>query len=169
MAVALELMEMGTREREIFLFDTFSGMPAPSEHDRNVKGDSAAVKFNRLHTSSTTSNWVNAPLDEVRANILSTGYQSERLHFVQGRVEDTIPSQAPEKIALLRLDTDFYESTKHEMIHLFPRLVPNGVLIIDDYGQWQGARKAVDEYFEDNPCRILLNRIDFAARIGIKT
>ena len=94
--------------------------------------------------------------------------QRKRIHFIRGRVEDTIPAQAPARIALLRLDTDFYESTKHELIHLFPRLVPNGVLILDDYGHWQGARKAVDEYFEDNPCRILLNRIDFAARIGIK-
>ncbi|MBV1831309.1 hypothetical protein HNW77_11720 [Komagataeibacter sp. AV436] len=74
--------------------------------------------------------------------------------------------QAPEKIAVLRLDTDWYESTRHELEHLYPRLVPGGVLIIDDYGYWAGARKAVDEYFSDKP--ILLNRLDNTGRIAVK-
>ena len=52
----------------------------------------------------------------------------------------------PDEIAILRLDTDWYESTKHEMIHLFPRLVSKGVLIVDDYHTWSGSKKAVDEY-----------------------
>ncbi len=75
----------------------------------------------------------------------------------------------PQKIALLRLDTDWYESTKHTMAHLFPRLSFNGVIIIDDYGHWQGARKAVDEYITSNNLNILLNRIDYTARLAIKT
>jgi hypothetical protein len=85
-----------------------------------------------------------------------------------GKVEDTIPADIPEKIALLRLDTDWYESTKHELIHLFPRLQKGGVLIIDDYGFWKGARKAVDEYFAENNIQILLNRIDDTGRMAIK-
>ena len=83
-------------------------------------------------------------------------------------MEDTIPKNLPEKIALLRLDTDWYESTKHELIHLFPRLVPGGVLIIDDYGFWKGARQAVDEYFAENGIRILLTRMDDTGRMAIK-
>jgi hypothetical protein len=90
------------------------------------------------------------------------------VRLVKGKVEDTVPKNAPEEIALLRLDTDWYESTRHELVHLFPRLVPGGVLIIDDYGHWQGARKAVDEYIAGNQVKILLNRVDYTGRIGVK-
>ncbi|HSR89761.1 MAG TPA: TylF/MycF/NovP-related O-methyltransferase, partial [Gemmatimonadales bacterium] len=78
------------------------------------------------------------------------------------------PDAAPSTISLLRLDTDWYESTRHELTHLFPRLSPGGVLIIDDYGHWQGARKATDEYFARHSVRMLLNRIDYTGRIGVK-
>jgi hypothetical protein len=90
------------------------------------------------------------------------------VRFVAGRVEDTLPARAPERIAILRLDTDWYESTRHELVHLFPRLSAGGVLIIDDYGHWQGARRAVDEYLEETGVRLLLNRIDTTGRIGVK-
>ena len=97
-----------------------------------------------------------------------SGYPSEKLHFVRGPVEETIPDCVPEQIALLRLDTDWYESTKHELLHLFPRLQPGGVLIVDDYGHWQGAQRAVDEYFGTEHPPLFLSRIDYAARIAIK-
>ena len=90
------------------------------------------------------------------------------IRFVKGKVEDTIPKNTPEKIALLRLDTDWYESTYHELTHLFPLLSKHGVLIIDDYGHWQGARKAVDQYFGENNIQILLNRMDYSGRMAIK-
>lgn len=79
-----------------------------------------------------------ASLDEVKANLATTGYPSDHLHFVEGMDEDTIPAVAPEEISILRLDTDWYESTRHELRHLWPRLSPGGVLIIDDYGHGQG-------------------------------
>ena len=91
-----------------------------------------------------------------------------RVEFVQGRVENTLPAAAPPEIALLRLDTDWYESTRHELEHLYPRLVDGGVLIVDDYGYWQGARQAVDEYFGETGEAILLNRIDDTGRIAVK-
>ena len=109
-----------------------------------------------------------APLKLVQANLTSTGYPSDRLHYVVGRVEDTLPDEAPATICLLRLDTDFYESTKHELSTLYPRLVPGGVLIIDDYGSFEGSRKATDEFLRTLPKQILLNRIDSDARIAIK-
>jgi hypothetical protein len=87
---------------------------------------------------------------------------------VKGKVEDTIPRAAPKQIALLRLDTDWYESTYHELKHLYPRLVPGGVLILDDYGHWEGARRAVDQYFEEERIRLFLHRIDYAGRLAIK-
>src|SRR5204863_8681210 len=104
----------------------------------------------------------------VRDNVLTTGYPEQRLHFVRGPVEQTVPAQMPERIALLRLDTDWYESTKHELEHMYPRLADGGVLIVDDYGHWEGARRAVDEYFGRQAPPLLLNRIDYTGRIAIK-
>jgi hypothetical protein len=97
----------------------------------------------------------------------STGYPMDLCHFAVGRVEDTIPATIPARIALLRLDTDWYESTKHELEHLMPRLAPQGVLILDDYGQWEGARRAVDEYFAERELSPLLHRIDYSGRMCI--
>ena len=88
--------------------------------------------------------------------------------LIKGKVEDTIPLTVPPKIALLRLDTDWYESTYHELKYLFPLLSNKGALIIDDYGCWAGAKKAVDTYFDENKIVILLNRIDYTVRLGIK-
>jgi len=163
MAMALTLKEMG-EVREIYLYDTFSGLCAPSEAD----GDAAREFFLRKKTSEDSSNWCVCSVEEVEKNILGTGYPKEKCHFVKGKVEDTIPGEIPQKIALLRLDTDFYESTKHELTHLFPRLSPKGVIILDDYGRWIGSRKAVDEYIVENKLSILLNRIDNQGRIAIR-
>ncbi len=88
--------------------------------------------------------------------------------MIKGKVEETIPHDIPEKISILRLDTDWYESTYHELVHLYPRLVKGGVLIIDDYGHWQGARKAVDQYFQENNIPVLLNWIDYTGRVAVK-
>lgn len=82
------------------------------------------------------------------------------MHCVEGLVQDTLPGRAPDRIAILRLDTDLYNSTRHELEHLYPRLSPGGVLIVDDYGKFSGATRAVDEYFERVNEPILLNRID---------
>jgi hypothetical protein len=84
-------------------------------------------------------------------------------------VEQTIPASSPRgAIALLRLDTDWYESTKHELLHLFPLLERGGILIIDDYGHWQGARRAVDEYLSQLPHSYFLHRIDYTGRLIVK-
>lgn len=167
MAAALMLADLGVTERDLHLFDTFEGMSEPGEHDRRASDAAAAAEL-LAATGRDAKVWAYSPLDEVRRNLASTGYPADRLHFVQGKVEDTIPANAPEAIALLRLDTDWYESTRHELEHLFPRLASGGVLIIDDYGAWEGARRAVDEYISGNNVRILLNRIDETGRVGVK-
>jgi hypothetical protein len=76
----------------------------------------------------------------------ATGQPTVQIHYIQGKVQDMTPGPAPARIALLRLDTDGYDSTRHELEHLYPRLVPGGVLIIDDFGQWEGCRRAVEEW-----------------------
>jgi hypothetical protein len=169
MAIALTLKKLGSENRDLYLYDTFSGMSTPSDVDISIKGEKAHEQYSNTRKADDASDWCLSPLEEVKENVYSTGYRKEKCHFIKGKVEDTIPKTIPEEIALLRLDTDWYESTKHELIHLFPLLKRNGVLIIDDYGHWEGARKAVDEYISDNNTRILLNRIDYTGRIAVKT
>jgi O-methyltransferase len=169
MAALLALKEFRDENRDVYLYDTFMGMSAPTDADISFQGNKASVKFSKTKNSEEGSAWCLSTLDEVRRNVLGTGYPESRIHFVRGKVEDTIPAECPGKIALLRLDTDWYESTKHELTHLFPLLQQNGVLIIDDYGHWEGARKAVDEYFAEKNTRIFLSRIDYTGRLAIKT
>jgi O-methyltransferase len=163
MACALSLMHFGDQDRKIYLYDTYEGMSQASAKDVSFEGQTgddviAGRDGERLIVS----------LDAVQENLYSTGYPRENLVFVQGKVEDTIPGTAPDRLALLRLDTDWYESTKHELEHLFPRLVSNGILIIDDYGYWRGAREAVDEYFRTVESPVLLDRIDHTGRLAVK-
>lgn len=162
MAVAYSLLAIGCTRYDLYLFDTFSGMVQPSRKD----GDAASEKLKRK--ANDKHGWCLATLDDVRANLAATGYPASRIHFVQGRVEDTIPGFAPGSISLLRLDADWYESTKHDLEHLYPRLTPGGVLVIDDYGSWPGCRKAVDEFFAESRKPLLLNRIDRGGRIAVK-
>jgi hypothetical protein len=167
MAVARTLTARGAANRHLHLFDTFEGMSEPTNADVDFHGSSASALLNSAEKSSSI--WVYSPLEDVERNIKLTNYPSNLVHFVKGKVEDTIPANAPDQIALLRLDTDFYESTYHELVHLFPRLSPGGVLIIDDYGHWQGARQAVDQYFSENMLRPFLHRVDYTARVVVKS
>lgn len=168
MAAALALKTRGDTSRELYLFDTFEGMSAPTDKDVAIDGKTASELLETPRSTASDSPWCYAGLDDVRANLLSTGYPAERIHFVQGKVEDTLPARAPQSIAVLRLDTDWYESTRHELEHLYPRLSPGGVLIIDDYGHWEGCRKAVDEYFAQKGIPLLLARIDYTGRMALK-
>jgi len=168
MAAALTLDRLGDRERDLYLFDTFAGMPEPGAEDVSSPYDGYSLHKRWRRHDSTEKEWAGIPVETVRANVLSTGYPAERVRCVVGMVEDTIPAEAPERIALLRLDTDWYSSTKHELDQLYPRLVEGGVLIVDDYGHYEGARQAVDEYFAESAQRVLLNRIDYTGRIAVK-
>jgi O-methyltransferase len=166
MVVAQTLLDLGTPAYDLYLFDTFAGMPPPADVDRDFAGQAAADLLQ--HSAGDAHVWARSSLEETRRALYTVGYPRERIHFVAGRVEETIPAQAPPSIALLRLDTDWYASTRHELLHLYPRLSRGGVIIIDDYGHWQGARQATDEYLAESGLPLLLNRIDHTARIGVK-
>lgn len=170
MVVASTLKALGDTTRTLYLYDTYEeGMTEPDRMKdvQVLDGKSAHAKWTVMQGNN--QKWHDAPMEEVRNSLRRTGYPMDHVVFVRGRVEDTIPSAMPSDISLLRLDTDWYASTRHELIHLFPLLSDGGVLIIDDYGHWKGARDAVDEYFTENHVTLLLNRIDYTARIGIKT
>ena len=167
MGAAETLKSLHACDRHLYLYDTFAGMTPPGEHDLQTDGTTAEQLLHEQDPADPKSVWCIAGLDDVVSNLASTRYPTDLMHFIQGPVEETLPEAAPEQIALLRLDTDWYESTRHELEHLFPRLVPGGVLILDDYGCWQGARRAVDEYFTANPTPMLLTRMDPVGRIGV--
>ena len=166
MLAALALMARGDTSRDLWLYDTFEGMSEPGAEDRSASGESAAARLAR--TPRGEGVWCEAGLADVRANLESTGYPRERIHFIEGKVEDTIPATLPKRAALLRLDTDWYESTRHELCHLYPLLSRHGILVIDDYGHWQGARQAVDEYFAAQGQPVYLHRVDYTARLVVK-
>lgn len=169
MAAARTLSEAGDRDRHLYLFDTFAGMTAPGAEDIAIDGESAKDLMARTSDKDgADSVWCRAPLEGVRRAMSETGYDPSKIHYVAGRVEDTLPAAAPEHIALLRLDTDWYESTRHEMLHLFPRLAIGGVLILDDYGHWLGARRAVDEYLREHRVPLFLQKIDYTGRYAVK-
>jgi O-methyltransferase len=168
MAAARTLLQLGDDTRNLYLYDTFAGMTEPQDIDRHYDGSTAEQAMNAHDPSAKSiSEWCNSSLEEVRLNMRSTGYPEERIHYVCGPVEATIPERLPGPIAILRLDTDFYSSTRHELVHLYPLVAPGGVVIIDDYGAWQGARRAVDEFLADKP-NIYLHRIDVTGRIFVK-
>src|SRR6266550_48538 len=166
MAAARTLLDAGVTSRDLWLFDTFAGMPEPSELDRDLRGVAASKRY-RGSAGRGDPRWACAPLDRVRRNLTSTGYPVHRCHLVKGMVEDTVPDQAPDPIALLRLDTDWYASTRHELTHLAGRVSAHGVLIVDDYGHWDGARRAVDEWLAEFPRPVLLSRLDYSGRMAV--
>lgn len=164
MVMANVLSAQNDSDRHIWLYDTFEGMSAPTEKDKRLGAGSSEQVRKRFEKEQKDdyNAWCYGPLDIVKSNVAKTDFDPSRLHFVKGMVEETLPdSGMPNEIAILRLDTDWYESTLHELIHLFPRLSAGGVLIIDDYYYWEGCKKAVDEYFGDHPCEL------YACRVGI--
>ena len=164
--VARAFQAEGVDGRDIQLFDTFEGMTEPTEKDVQAKDGRTAAEL--LEASSKNQwIWAIASLEDVREGLRTLPYPYERFVFVQGPVEETIPEHAPEQIALLRLDTNWYESPKHELEHLYDRLAPGGVLIIDDYGSWEGSKLATDEFMatlDDPPMMLRAGR----SRIGVK-
>ncbi|WP_202461407.1 TylF/MycF/NovP-related O-methyltransferase [Streptomyces sp. SID8374] len=164
-ACARTLLSVGETERELYLFDTYEGMTPPTAEDLRRDGRPAQELLDAQGKDRPI--WAVASLEDVQAGFENVPYPKERVHYVRGRVEDTVPEQAPEQIAILRLDTDWYASTKHELEHLYSRLVSGGVLLIDDYGYWQGSRQAVDEFLDKTGERLLLLRMD-EGRIAVK-
>ena len=170
MAMAQELAKLRELDRRIWLYDTFSGMTPPTSRDVEASsGTSAAEMLNSTAAVDGNNVWCIAGRADVESNVRSTGYPFEQFRFVEGDVCLTLQRDVPESIAILRLDTDWYESTKASLETLYPRLAKGGVCILDDYGHWQGARAAVDEYFQARGHRPYMHTIDYSGRVFIKT
>ncbi len=166
MAMARTLLECGERERNVYLYDTFGGMTMPGAKDLNYLGTHGLSLMQRSDKLAGEI-WSDASMDDVKSVVESVGYDPGKIHCVKGRVEDTIPQFAPERIAFLRLDTNWHRSTSHELQHLVPRVQPGGFILIDGYGYWRGCREAVDEYFAKDQLPVFFHRVDFSARMGM--
>jgi|SRR6185503_10598910 len=171
MIAALTLMKLSAATRKFYLYDTFAGMPDLGERDQDLGAEPFQVVMQMAtFLRGGHSGVFYASVEEVRQNMARTRYPQELILLIQGLVENTIPKTAPEQISLLHLDSDLYESTYHELTHLFPRLSRGGVLIIDDYGNWKGSKEATDQYFREQAISMYLNEVgNTGARMGIKT
>lgn len=156
--------------RRVFLFDTFEGMPEPSPMDVRTTDGKPADKFYKAAKKQNIG-WCFASLDEVRANFRKAGVPMDNVVFVKGQVENTLrddrlASKLGNDVSILRIDTDWYDSTKVELEVLWPKLSNEGILVIDDYGYWSGARKAVDEFFHTK--KPFMTPIGEASRVVVK-
>lgn len=158
------LLGWKSRPRHFWLYDTFEGMTAPTPVDVDKEGNTAQFYLDQY---ADDGRWCYADVADVRNTFSGNGFGEDQVTLVEGDVLKTLMQRLPQKISILRLDTDWYESTKLELEMLYPRLVPGGVLIIDDYGHWEGSRRAVDEFFSTRP-PLLLNRVSYAVRMAVK-
>lgn len=163
--MALAHLASGTARRKIHLFDSFKGLPEP---DSKVDGEVAMQYASGKAGGKLTSiERCVGPLDDNQRLLREiVKYPRELTVYHVGWFENTVPParQTMGSIALLRLDGDWYASTKVCMENLFSHVLPGGMVVIDDYGHWEGCRKAVDEYMASLPRRPFLNYIDGTAR-----
>jgi O-methyltransferase len=168
--LAAAIFRLYGSKKKVYLFDTFEGMTEPTELDRYAATGRGALQEFRDHQQESHNDWCYASIDDVRNSFLKVDLLSDNVIFVKGDVLTTLAEAAniPAHISVLRLDTDWYESTKKELEVLYPLLSVGGALIIDDYGHWAGSKKATDEYFTNCGGRPLLQYTDYTGRAGIK-
>lgn len=157
--------------RNFYLYDTYKGMTKPTVHDYRIGSESHVGTLNKWNefNKETHNDWVFASLNEVRNNFKRFNLLDSTLMFMEGDIREILTLEnIPDRICLLRLDTDFYDSTLIELQVLWPLLSPGGVLILDDYGHWDGARRAVDEYFELNNENLMVPIAGGGGRIILK-
>jgi hypothetical protein len=162
------LIHFGDTSRRIWLYDTFDGIPKPDPVDARWDGTPALHTWE--HFRKTGRRWgYGGTRDHVRQVVCASGYPADQFVFVEGLVEDTLPASRPNRIALLRLDTDLYRSTYHELTHLYPLLPTGGILILDDDGGFQGVGRAADQYFTETRQPVFLPRINAGVRLLVKS
>ena len=139
--------------RKLWLFDSYEGLPDPTEEDFDTSRGSGTGE----HVRPLPKGSCLGTLDEVKKLMLvERGFPQEKIEFVKGWFQDTVPAQRDRigKVALLRIDGDWYESTKVCLEGLFDQVVPGGVIIIDDYQSCYGCERAVDEFIGTNQLEV---------------
>ena len=131
---AAAVMARETGRRDVYLFDSFEGLPAPGPED----GDIARRQFEPGWCASTES--------DVAQAFAAAGAPTAGLHLVKGWFADTFPRTDVPAIALLHVDADWYDSVRLCLETWFDRIVPGGFLVLDDYARWEGCTRATDEF-----------------------
>ena len=151
---------------KICAYDTFEGMTEPDRNDLALNNNEKASLLLKK-SKKNTHIWGICSLSEVKKNLCKLT-NIDNINFIKGPVEETLEDESnlPEKISLLRLDTDWYSSTKKELEKLYDRVLSGGVIIVDDYGHWGGSKKATDEFFSDK--FVWMHYVDYACRVIIK-
>ena len=169
--IAAKVFDIYKVNKKVYLFDTFTGMSKPTKYDLRTSDKSSVLSKYLSRQQKDHTDWAYASIEEVKENFRKINLLNNNVIFVKGKVENTLDQviNIPNAISFLRLDTDWYESTKKELEILYDRLVYRGILVIDDYGAFDGARKAVDEYFKKLSQPPFLSLIDNGARICIKS
>jgi O-methyltransferase len=168
-AISRTLVSLGVTDRDIYLFDTFEGMTEPSGLDKRISDSVPASQLLEATEIGDGDNvWAKATEESVREILNQQEYPAARFKIIKGDVIKTLHNIPSFEISLLRLDTDWYESTKIELEILFPRLVISGILIVDDFGHWDGSRRAVSEFFAGLDTKYLLSMVDYTGRLLIK-
>ena len=155
------------------MYDTYDGMTFPSSDKDAVEAKNI---FNRVDQGlykrdydswHGEKKWAYAPLDLVKANIESVGYDNDLINYVKGDVLQTLNETVPESISVARLDTDWYESTKKELEVLFPKVSKGGYIIIDDYYSWLGSKVATDEFLEKIRNRVEILSVNITGQVMV--
>ncbi len=169
MAAALALRSMNCADRDLYLFDPFQGMTKPKPMDIHFTGQAGIAEFQQMQTGDDSSNLCYASLNDVKAAMARTGYNQELVHFVRGKVEETTPRMHSIQLLCCAWTSIFMSPLATNLSNSTPRLSPGGILIVDDYGTWQGARKATDELILNHAPDLFLSRIDDTGRLAVKT
>jgi len=164
----IDKLKEKNEERDIYMYDTFTGLTEPSERDLGFSEEYRNPQkvlniWNRYNDEKLGVNtWCYCPLEKVISNLLEMNYPFHKLHFIKGDVRKTLLDEKniPDKIAVLRLDTDWYDSTKVELETMWNNLVNGGVIIFDDYYYWRGQQDAVDEFFKGTKYEGQVKRFD---------
>ena len=168
--LAKSIIERKASQKKVWLYDTFEGMTEPGERDvHRTTGEGALNQYIKTKTNNG-SEWCYSDIEEVKHNFSQANLTSRGLHFVKGDVAKTLAEQLnlPTSISVLRLDTDWYESTLAELNALYPIVSVGGVVLLDDYGTWEGQKVAVDEYWKSLEFKPMLSVTDHGRRSAIK-
>lgn len=169
MCMALSSLRNSSNLRDIRLLDTYAGMTIPCDLDYkpNRKGPLSVLLKWRENQTESHNNWCYGSLDEVKINMARTKYPEQYIHYYKSDITK-YEGFIPEKIALLRIDVDFYHATLAALQKFYPRLQTGGILIMDDYNAWNGAKKAWVDFCTESGTDWKVEIIDKSAVFKIK-
>ena len=161
--IAQTLRHLRVEDRAIWMFDTFEGVPEPNETEIDGEGNN----LRKWYLETQQKGWCYSSKHTVSNNMRKFAFNGE-VHLIPGLVEDTIPRIGPNTIALLRIDVDLEDPTRHILEHMYPRLSTNGHIIFDDYGHFPDVKSTVDEYLAIHAPNIYLDRVNRTVMHGVK-